>query len=171
MRPRQFAWKSLVFSDCQKKSPCFSFSSPFALKSGQLRLLNVFLLEVLWPGAREEENSATSSLLRGYPRGGKEDAAGAGLTFAGVSGEGQLRGPGLSVGGWIPRLGRGRWISTLRCLLLLTQSCPVSSSARFIPSLQHTLPASVAVVLMRAPRNLFIAAGGVFQQAVSAIAH
>lgn len=40
-------------------------------------------------------------------------------------------------------------------------SCPASFSARFIPSSQHTLPASVAVVLMRAPRNIFLVTGGV----------
>lgn len=45
--------------------------------------------------------------------------------------------------------------------LMLTQSCPVSFSARFIPSAQHTIPASVVVVLRRAPRNIFIVTGGV----------
>lgn len=35
-------------------------------------------------------------------------------------------------------------------------------SARLIPSSQHLLPASVAVVLTRAPKNIFIVTGGVF---------
>lgn len=44
----------------------------------------------------------------GGRNGGRQEAAGAGLLFAGVSGEERLWGVCPAVGGRIPRVGRGR---------------------------------------------------------------
>lgn len=46
-------------------------------------------------------------------------------------------------------------------------SCPASFSARFIPSSQHALPASVAVVLMKSAKKHIFSRWKSFQQAVS----
>lgn len=66
----------------------------------------------------------------------------AGLTLASVSGEGHFRGSAW-LEQWVPRLGRGNASSHCAVCLLLAQSCSVSFSARFVPSVQlctHFLP-------------------------------
>lgn len=75
--PHQFAWKSLVLVITERGALLFFATPPppFALRSGELRLVNILLSEVLWPGAVGVRACHTIAalwlLLRGW-----EDAAG-----------------------------------------------------------------------------------------------
>lgn len=90
MRSCQFAQKSLVLAFA-KEEPLFCFVLFFlsTFEQGQQRLMNVLLLEVPWPGAREQ-NSTTLSHLHSCSSF-KEGGCCQGCTdICGVSGEGQL---------------------------------------------------------------------------------
>lgn len=91
--------------------------------------------------------------------------------MCGVSGEGLLQelaslwadgSPGWKEAGGSPRCAMCSAADTKLPGLFLCQ---------VIPSSQYTLLASVVVVLTRAARSIFIVAEGVFEQAVSSIAH
>ena len=156
--PHQFAWKSLVLVITERGALLFFAPSPPPLLHWDqvnwglwISFFQKFYGLVLWGW-----EPATLSLLCGCCSGGGRMLL-AGLIFASVSGEGHCR-----ESAWLeavgPQTGERQWIPTLCCVsvagtklfrLFLSQICSFRSAL-------HTLPASVAGVLRRVPRNIFI---------------
>lgn len=150
IRPRQFVWKSLVLSSCWKRS-LYVFSPSPLLRWNQVSWGS-------WMSFSQKSHDLVPGSVRAY-----HTTAALWLLLKGW--EGAASWSDICRCQWGDRspAGERQWIPML---------CGASVADTKLPSLflgqiysfrwaLHTLPASVAGVLRRAPRNIFIVPGGV----------